>query len=76
MVDPRMFTEAIQLFEEGSALVDEKRYDEAISVLDRALKINPNLSEAHFKTGGGCLVRLAMCILIPAAATYILSRLV
>ena len=46
-------------------------------MLDRALKINPNLSEAHFikdrrrLSGQACYVDLD-----PAAATNILSRLV
>jgi tetratricopeptide (TPR) repeat protein len=51
MIDQRMFTESVQLFEQGVTLFSQKAYDEAISLFDMALQINPNLAEAYYKRG-------------------------
>jgi tetratricopeptide (TPR) repeat protein len=35
----------------GAALIEERRFKEAIPVLQRAVKINPNIAKAHYNLG-------------------------
>lgn len=49
--EPKVYTDANEALADGKKLIEDAKDEQAIEVLKQAVKLNPDLAEAHFQMG-------------------------